>query len=189
MTSLKDGCGSRSTLQVGGQMGGREIHLARLDALERRGCDLSRLPFSLRILLENLLRTRGRRVRRRAATSRRWPSGTPRPSPASEIAFMPAPRAAAGLHRRARRRRPGRHARRDEAHGRRPDADQSAAAGRAGHRPLGAGRRVRHRQAPSTSTPSSSSSATASATPSCAGARTRSTTSASCRPTPASSTR
>ena len=55
--------------------------------------------------------------------------------------------------------------------GRRPAADQPAAAGRAGDRPLGAGRRVRHARPPSCSTPSSSSSATASATPSCAGAR------------------
>ena len=67
--------------------------------------------------------------------------------------------------------------------------DQPARPRRAGHRPLGAGRRLRHRATPSASTPSASSSATRSATSSCAGARTRSTASRSCRPTPASSTR
>ena len=62
-----------------------------------------------------------------------------------------------------------------DAHGgarRRPDRDQPAAAGRPRHRPLGAGRRLRHATTRSSSTPSSSSSATASATRSCAGART-----------------
>ncbi len=54
--------------------------------------------------------------------------------------------------------------------------------GRAGDRPLGAGRRVRHAPTPSSATSSSSSSATASATRSCAGARARSTTSRWCRP-------
>ena len=98
-------------------------------------------------------------------------------------------RAAAGLHRRAGRRRPGRDARRDGRPGRRPGPHQPAAAGRAGDRPLGAGGRVRHAAARSSSTPTASSSATRSATPSCAGASRRSTTSASCRPTPASSTR
>ena len=61
--------------------------------------------------------------------------------------------------------------------------------GRPGHRPLGDGRRLRHRRAPSSRTSSSSTSATASATSSCAGARRRSTISASCRPAPASATR
>ena len=57
-----------------------------------------------------------------------------------------------------------------------PDADQPAPAGRAGHRPLGAGRRVRQRGGAAAQR-RRSSSATTSATPSCAGARTRSTTS------------
>ena len=43
------------------------------------------------------------------------PAGTRRPIPTREIAFTPGPRPAAGLHRRAGRRRPRRHARR---HGR-----------------------------------------------------------------------
>ena len=44
--------GSRSTLRVGN----REFEIYRLDALEQHGCSVKHLPFSLRILLENLLR-------------------------------------------------------------------------------------------------------------------------------------
>ena len=76
----------------------------------------------------------------------------------------PRPRADAGLHRRARRGRPRRDARR---HGRRWAAtreDQPAGAGRPGHRPLGAGRRVRHAARVRAQRRRSSSSATASAT-------------------------
>ena len=56
----------------------------------------------------------------------------------------PQPGAAPGLHRRPGDRRPGRHARRDAAAGRRPPQDQPAPAGRAGDRPLGPGQRGRH---------------------------------------------
>ena len=56
----------------------------------------------------------------------------------------PGARADAGLHRRAGRRRPCRHARRDEEPRRRPAQDQPARAGRSRHRPLGHRRRVRH---------------------------------------------
>ena len=49
---MNDSFGSRATLRVGG----RELRLARLDALEKRGFNVSRLPYALRILLENLLR-------------------------------------------------------------------------------------------------------------------------------------
>jgi len=45
--------GARSTLRVGD----REYRIFRLKALEKEGVDVSRLPYSLRILLENLLRT------------------------------------------------------------------------------------------------------------------------------------
>ncbi len=51
---------ARSTLRVGN----REYEIFRLDALEKQGFNLTRLPFSLRILLETLLRTEdGRTVR------------------------------------------------------------------------------------------------------------------------------
>ena len=45
--------GARSTLRVGD----REYRIFRLQALEKEGVDVARLPYSLRILLENLLRT------------------------------------------------------------------------------------------------------------------------------------
>jgi aconitate hydratase len=45
--------GSRSTLKVGD----KEYELYRLDALDQQGISTKHLPFSLRILLENLLRT------------------------------------------------------------------------------------------------------------------------------------
>ena len=51
--------GSRSTLQVGDQ----EYELYRIDALDKQGISTKHLPFSLRILLENQLRTEdGRNV-------------------------------------------------------------------------------------------------------------------------------
>ena len=50
---MSDSFGARSTLSVGG----REYQIYRLDALNTGGRDISRLPYSLRILLENLLRT------------------------------------------------------------------------------------------------------------------------------------
>lgn len=44
--------GSQSELKAGG----KSYEIFRLSALEKRGVDLKRLPYSLRILLENLLR-------------------------------------------------------------------------------------------------------------------------------------
>jgi aconitate hydratase len=49
---MKDSFGARSTLRVGD----REYEIYRLAALAGAGVDVSRLPYSLRILLENLLR-------------------------------------------------------------------------------------------------------------------------------------
>src|SRR3990170_3215035 len=58
MPSSLDSFGSRATLDVGG----RSFGMFRLDALERGGVGhASRLPHSLRILLENLLRNEDRR--------------------------------------------------------------------------------------------------------------------------------
>jgi aconitate hydratase len=48
----KDTYGSRSTLKVGSE----EFEIYRLDAVERAGIPIARLPYSLKILLENLLR-------------------------------------------------------------------------------------------------------------------------------------
>ena len=169
-------------------VGGRDYEIFRLDALQAH-YDVARLPFSLKVLLENLLRNEDGEASARR-TSRRSPAGTPAAEPSDRDRVHAGARADAGLHRRARGRRPRRDARRDA---RRWAATRRKinplVAGRAGDRPLGAGRRVRHRATRSRATPSSSSSATASATRSCAGARARSTTSRSCRPTPGSSTR
>ena len=178
-----DSFGARSTLEVSG----RDYEVFRLDALQER-FDVARLPYSIKVLLENVLRLEdgvsvsaadveaiaswdaGRRAQRR----------DPLPAGAG---------ADAGLHRRPRRRRPGGDARRDGGDRRRPGGDQPAGRRRPGDRPLGPGRRLRQRRAPSRSTPSATSSATSSATRSSSGARSPSTTSASCRRRPGSATR
>jgi aconitate hydratase len=76
--------GTRSILRAGK----REFEIYRLDALEKQGYASSHLPYSLRILLENLLRYEdGKTVRPddvRALTS--W---TKKSVPSQEIAFMP----------------------------------------------------------------------------------------------------
>src|SRR6185437_8954337 len=76
---------ARSTLQVGG----RTFEIFRLSALAESGIDISRLPYSLKILLEDLLRTEdGVSVTRADIEAlARW-SPTNRSS--REIAFTPA---------------------------------------------------------------------------------------------------
>jgi len=77
--------GTRDKLSVGAQT--FEIH--RLEALEKQGVsNLVKLPFSLRILLENLLRCEDNRFVRAAdiRTLAGWTPGTAQ----KEIAFMPA---------------------------------------------------------------------------------------------------
>jgi aconitate hydratase len=77
--------GARSTLHVGD----RDYEIFRLDALEQEGIDTSRLPFSLRILLENLLRTEdGQTVT--ADDVRFLARWQPTAPPDREIAFTPA---------------------------------------------------------------------------------------------------
>ncbi len=49
----KDSFGAKSTLDVGGQ----SYEIFRLDAVTGEGLDVASLPFSLKVLLENLLRT------------------------------------------------------------------------------------------------------------------------------------
>jgi len=76
--------GARSILEVES----RSFEIFRLDALTRAGFDVHRLPYSLRILLENLLRTEDGVIVSRddVQTLAAWtPGGTPR-----EIAFTPA---------------------------------------------------------------------------------------------------
>src|ERR1700689_4987281 len=75
---------SKSTLKVGS----KEYEIYRLDALDKQGISTAHLPFSLRILLENLLRTEdGRNVTKeeiRALAS--WNRNS---KPEKEIAFTP----------------------------------------------------------------------------------------------------
>jgi aconitate hydratase len=76
--------GSRSVLRVGK----REFEIYRLDALEKHGCSTGHLPYSLRILLENLLRREdGKAVK--ADDVRALTSWTGKTVPVQEIAFMP----------------------------------------------------------------------------------------------------
>jgi aconitate hydratase len=67
---------------------GRRFEIFRIDALQAR-FDVARLPFSLKILLENLLRTEGNGSVRAADIEAiaRW---EPRADPSGEIAFSPA---------------------------------------------------------------------------------------------------
>src|SRR6201995_4837348 len=77
--------GSKSTLQVGN----KSYEIFRLNALEAKGLSLGRLPYSLRVLLENLLRQEdGKTVTADDIEFlARWQA---KAEPAREIAFMPA---------------------------------------------------------------------------------------------------
>ena len=75
---------SRSTLKIGG----KEYEIFRLDALDKAGVSTRHLPYSLRILLENLLRTEdGRNVR--AEDIRALVSWSGKSKSDKEIAFTP----------------------------------------------------------------------------------------------------
>jgi aconitate hydratase len=82
---MNDSFGSRATLRAGG----RDFRLARLDALEKRGFNVSRLPYALRILLENLLRREDGSVVT-SAEIEALAGWDPKAAPSREIAFMPA---------------------------------------------------------------------------------------------------
>jgi aconitate hydratase len=68
---------------------GRDFEIQSLEALERQGYAVARLPFSLKILLENLLRHEDGRVVRAEDVEAlaRW---SPEAAPEREIAFTPA---------------------------------------------------------------------------------------------------
>ena len=76
--------GSKSALKVGN----KEYEIFRLDALDKQGISTRHLPFSLRILLENLLRTEdGRNVTQEEVRALAgWNSKS---KPEKEIAFTP----------------------------------------------------------------------------------------------------
>ncbi len=75
---------SRSTLKVGN----KEYEIYRLDALDKQGISTRHLPFSLRILLENLLRTEDDRnvTKEEIRALAGWSSKS---KPEKEIAFTP----------------------------------------------------------------------------------------------------
>src|SRR4051812_29023715 len=76
---------SRATLQVGG----RSYEIYRFDAVEKQGHSIAHLPYSLKILLENLLRTEnGKSVcASDIKTIAEWKANE---EPSNEIAFTPA---------------------------------------------------------------------------------------------------
>ena len=76
--------GAKSTLQAKG----REYEIFRLDALQQR-FDVARLPFSLKVLLENLLRTEGNGSVE-ASDIEALASWEAKAKPSKEIAFTPA---------------------------------------------------------------------------------------------------
>src|SRR5919198_3155209 len=82
---MNDTFNSRSRLRVGE----REYEVCRLDALEKQGLPTRHLPYSLRILLENLLRCEeGKTVH--AEDIRALAKWDAKAEPNKEIAFMPA---------------------------------------------------------------------------------------------------
>ena len=177
----QDSFGSKDTLEVGGS----SYQIYRLDKVE--GSPAS-CPYSLKILLENLLRTEdGANIT--ADHIRALAAWDPTAEPDTEIQFTPARVVMQDFTgvpcvvdlatmREAVQELGGD-----------PARINPLAPGRAGHRPLGDRRPVRGARTRSSATSSSSTSATPSATSSCAGARPRSTTSRSCRRAPGSCTR
>jgi aconitate hydratase len=85
MSQSGNSFGSQSQLKTGN----RTYEIFRLDALEKKGIKLSRLPYSLRILLENLLRHEdGKSVTADDIEFlAKWDPGA---EPSREIAYMPA---------------------------------------------------------------------------------------------------
>ena len=81
---MDDAFGARSTLKVGE----RRYEIFRLETLAKAGLPVARLPYSMRILLENLLRTMDGRVVRAEDVEAvaRW---DPKAEPSREIAFTP----------------------------------------------------------------------------------------------------
>src|SRR3954468_23730139 len=75
---------AKGTLKVGD----REVEIFRLDALQSK-FDVARLPFSLKILLENLLRTEGNGSVE-AKDIQALATWDAKADPAKEIAFTPA---------------------------------------------------------------------------------------------------
>ena len=169
--------GARAGLDVGD----RSLEVFRLDALGSVG-DVGRLPYSLKVLLENLLRNEdgvtvtADDIEALAALGPGGGRATGRsPSRPARVLMQDFTGVPAVVDLAAMR-----DAMADL--GGDPARINPLHPGRAGHRPLGDRSTSSAGPTPSTATPSWSSSATGSATSSCAGASRRSTTSGSCRP-------
>ena len=135
--STVDSFGAKSTLTVGST----DYEIFRIDAV----AGYEKLPFSLKVLLENLLRTEdGANVTKAQIEALgSWDAAA---EPDTEIQFTPArvvmqDFTGVPVHRRPRHDARGRRGAR-----RRPEADQPALARRDGHRPLRHRRPVRHRE-------------------------------------------
>ena len=75
--------GSRSTLRVGS----KEYEIYRIDALDKQGISTAKLPYSIRILVENLLRREdGKNVT--AATIKKLATWSGKKTYDDEIAFI-----------------------------------------------------------------------------------------------------
>src|SRR5712671_5328390 len=79
-----DSFGARSELEAGG----KTYEIFKLDALQQK-FDVARLPYSLKVLLENLLRTEGNGSVE-AADIEALASWDAKAQPSKEIAFTPA---------------------------------------------------------------------------------------------------
>src|SRR5580700_7544717 len=85
MSQSANSFGSQTSLESGK----KTYEIYRLNALEKKGVNLSRLPYSLRILLENLLRHEdGKSVT--ADDIEFLANWDPKATPSREIAYMPA---------------------------------------------------------------------------------------------------
>ncbi len=134
-TSL-DSFKSRKTLKVGS----KNYTYFSLKAAEKNGLKgISKLPYSLKVLLENLLRHEdGRSVTKADIEGiAAWLKN--RGKDEMEIAFRPARVLMQDFHRGSRRGRSGRDARCDEGAWKKSNEDQSAGTCRSRHRPFGDG--------------------------------------------------
>ena len=113
---------AKATLTVGE----RDYEIFRLDALQAK-YDIGPAAVLAQGPAREPAAQRGRRVDPGRRTSRRWRRWDAEAEPAIGDRVHAGARADAGLHRRARGRRPGRDARRDARDGRRPAQDQPAA--------------------------------------------------------------
>ena len=121
---------------------GKEGDFFSLPALAKQYPNVARLPVSIRIVLESVLRNcDGKKVT--AAHVEQLANWQPNAERIDEIPFRCRARRAAGFHWRAAVGRSGRDAQRRRKNGQGPEDDRAAGAGRSGGRPLGDDRSLR----------------------------------------------